>query len=552
MCLYIDAGEHELGNLGEPVNYKAALLDHESKKWLNAMNVEMQSIKDNEVWVLVELPPNGKTVDLGEAAYIRGIKIYRYRLRRLIGLCQSAYIKKILKQCMKNSKRGKCNKPISTESRGDLKRELRVSCYTDAGYLMDADDLKSQTGYVFILNGGVVDWKSTKQSIFATSSTEAESVVPIIEKSISMYCGNTGVIAIANESGITKGARHFRAKVHYLREVIEYGDIKGNYDYSLFPFNKLDNGQFISLAGNGLSEQDTMFRLEDGELKDATFLCDRPNPTFAVLYKVNEEDCLLKTILPLSWMKTYWSLLWPSFLEGESRVFYCSNTNVVSVPVTCSFSGAYAAESSSNYFLGDQSGALHYLCLEVVGKNVQPQGDVIYVGDLANSVALLNSQEDSLKKVAYDPSWWMSALCTIGDEFCIGAKNRGELFLVSKKYLSDDVDEQSCRKMHVIGGVHMGEVVNCIRSGSLVRAPPGSYVSNLETLVFATSSGRVGVIASLPKDRFDELAKLQSYISDLQGRRSDHWRLSSYASENHFIDGDVIESFLDLDVRSME
>nr|GFC66328.1 retrotransposon protein, putative, Ty1-copia subclass [Tanacetum cinerariifolium] len=33
-----------------------------SEKWLNAMNVEMQSMKDNEVWVLVELPPNGKTV----------------------------------------------------------------------------------------------------------------------------------------------------------------------------------------------------------------------------------------------------------------------------------------------------------------------------------------------------------------------------------------------------------------------------------------------------------------------------------------------------------
>nr|GEZ42135.1 retrotransposon protein, putative, Ty1-copia subclass [Tanacetum cinerariifolium] len=62
MCLYIDAEENELGDLGEPANYKAALLDPESDKWLNAMNVEMQSIKDNEVWVLVELPPNGKIV----------------------------------------------------------------------------------------------------------------------------------------------------------------------------------------------------------------------------------------------------------------------------------------------------------------------------------------------------------------------------------------------------------------------------------------------------------------------------------------------------------
>ncbi|GJW60708.1 retrotransposon protein, putative, ty1-copia subclass [Tanacetum coccineum] len=49
MCLYIDAEEHELGDLGEPANYKAALLDHEYDKWLNAMNVKMQSMKDNEV-----------------------------------------------------------------------------------------------------------------------------------------------------------------------------------------------------------------------------------------------------------------------------------------------------------------------------------------------------------------------------------------------------------------------------------------------------------------------------------------------------------------------
>ncbi|GJR59657.1 hypothetical protein Tco_1501819 [Tanacetum coccineum] len=34
----------------------------ESDKWLEAMNTEMQSIKDNQVWVLVDLPPNGQTV----------------------------------------------------------------------------------------------------------------------------------------------------------------------------------------------------------------------------------------------------------------------------------------------------------------------------------------------------------------------------------------------------------------------------------------------------------------------------------------------------------
>ena len=35
--------------------------------------------------------------DLGEAAFILGIRIYRDRSRRLIGLSQSAYLDKVLK-----------------------------------------------------------------------------------------------------------------------------------------------------------------------------------------------------------------------------------------------------------------------------------------------------------------------------------------------------------------------------------------------------------------------------------------------------------------------
>ncbi|GJV78970.1 hypothetical protein Tco_1514840 [Tanacetum coccineum] len=46
------------------------------------------------------------------------------------------------------------------------------------------------------------------------------------KRTINMYCDNTGAITISNEFGVTKGARHFRAKVHYLHEVIEFGDIK--------------------------------------------------------------------------------------------------------------------------------------------------------------------------------------------------------------------------------------------------------------------------------------------------------------------------------------
>ncbi|GJR41777.1 retrotransposon protein, putative, ty1-copia subclass [Tanacetum coccineum] len=224
---------------------------------------------------------------LGEAAYILGIKIYRDRSKRLIGLCQSAYIEKILKRYfMENSRRGtipmqeklKLSKSQGASTPAKKQRMQNVPYTSAVGSIMyavrctrlnvafaqnitsrfqqnpcelhwttDADDRKSQTGYVFVLNGGVVDWKSTKQRIFATSSTDAEyiaafdaskeavwirkfisglGVVPTIEEPISIYCDNTGAKTIAKDHGITKGARHFRAKVHYLRETIEMGDVK--------------------------------------------------------------------------------------------------------------------------------------------------------------------------------------------------------------------------------------------------------------------------------------------------------------------------------------
>nr|GEX52948.1 hypothetical protein [Tanacetum cinerariifolium] len=150
MCLYIDAEEHELGDLGEPANYKAALLDPESDKWLNAMNVEMQSMKDNE------------------------------------NLCDLYWttVKNILKY-LKNTK--------------DM-----FLVYGEAEYIAAFD--------------------AFKEAVWVRKFISGLGVVFTIKDPISMYCDNSGTITIANESGITKGARHFRAKVHYLREVIEYGD----------------------------------------------------------------------------------------------------------------------------------------------------------------------------------------------------------------------------------------------------------------------------------------------------------------------------------------
>ena len=44
---------------------------------------------------------------------------------------------------------------------------LIVNGYVDASFDTDPDDSKSQTGYVFILNGGGVSCCSSKQSVMA-------------------------------------------------------------------------------------------------------------------------------------------------------------------------------------------------------------------------------------------------------------------------------------------------------------------------------------------------------------------------------------------------
>ena len=49
-------------------------------------------------------------------------------------------------------------------------KELVVNGYIDASFDTDPDDSKSQTGYVFTLNGGAVSWCSSKQSVVARST----------------------------------------------------------------------------------------------------------------------------------------------------------------------------------------------------------------------------------------------------------------------------------------------------------------------------------------------------------------------------------------------
>jgi hypothetical protein len=55
--------------------------------------------------------------------------------------------------------------------------EFDVKGYVNTNYKADSDEKKSQTGYVFLVNGGAVSWRSYKQSLKAKSAMESEYIV---------------------------------------------------------------------------------------------------------------------------------------------------------------------------------------------------------------------------------------------------------------------------------------------------------------------------------------------------------------------------------------
>jgi hypothetical protein len=126
-------------------------------------------------------------------------------------------------------------------------KELVVKGYTDASFVTNPDDLRSQSGYVFTLNGGAFSWKSSKQGIVAESTTEAEyiaaskaakegiwikkfmillGVVQSVKGPMEIYCDNNGAIAQAKEPRSHQKNKHLLRKYHLIWEYVDEGEIK--------------------------------------------------------------------------------------------------------------------------------------------------------------------------------------------------------------------------------------------------------------------------------------------------------------------------------------
>ncbi|CAI0545440.1 unnamed protein product [Linum tenue] len=191
----------------------------------------------------------------------------------------------------------------------------------------------------------------------------------------------------------------------------------------------------------------------------------------------------------------------------------------------------------------------------ILALYVQTRGDFIVVGDLMKSISLLiyKHEEGAIEERARDYNAnWMSAVEILDDDIYIGSENNYNLFTVRKN--SEGATDEERSRLEVVGEYHLGEFVNRFRHGSLVMRLPDSDVGQIPTVIFGTINGVIGVIASLPHDQYLFLEKLQTnlrkVIKGVGGLSHEQWRSFNNekrtADAKNFLDGDLIESFLDL------
>ena len=123
-----------------------------------------------------------------------------------------------------------------------------ITGYSDADWAGDVGDRKSTSGYVFLLGGAAISWKSSKQTCVALSTTEAEYIAlsaaaqeavwlqkltsDLLNESvreISILEDNQSAICLAKNPQVHGRTKHIDIKYHFIRDMVDTGRIKLTY-----------------------------------------------------------------------------------------------------------------------------------------------------------------------------------------------------------------------------------------------------------------------------------------------------------------------------------
>ena len=205
----------------------------------------------------------------------------------------------------------------------------------------------------------------------------------------------------------------------------------------------------------------------------------------------------------------------------------------------------------------------HILSLFVKSKD-----DHAIVGDLMRSISVYNyssSSDDGLngiEEIARDfNANWTTSCEILSSNVYLGAENWNNIYSLRRNV--DATSEEARCRLETQGMYYLGEMVNKFARGSLVMTPPSSdnalddqgiLGGTGSSTLYATVDGSIGVIMGLDKTNFlffRCLEKAMSKVAPVIGGVT-HEEFRSFEAEKrlhpsvNFIDGDLVESFLDL------
>ncbi|KAJ7981311.1 Retrovirus-related Pol polyprotein from transposon TNT 1-94 [Quillaja saponaria] len=189
--------------------------------------------------------------DLGEASFVLGIEIHRDRSRHLLVGVLSRYQSNpdlehwvAAKKVMRHLQRTKDFMLVYRKV-----DHLELIDYSDSDFASCKDDLKSTSGYTFMLARGAVSWKNSKKTITASSTMQAEfvayygaptqgiwlknmiiclGVVDSISRPLTIYCDNSSAMFFSKNNN-SSALKTIDIKYLATRDLVKKRDIVFEY-----------------------------------------------------------------------------------------------------------------------------------------------------------------------------------------------------------------------------------------------------------------------------------------------------------------------------------
>lgn len=121
---------------------------------------------------------------------------------------------------------------------------LEIIGYSDSDFNGCKDSCRSTSGYVYLLAGGAISWRSAKQELIATSTMEAEfiacfeasnhakwlrnlfiglRIIDRIERPLKIFCDNRSAVLYSNNNKSSSKTKHIDLKFRVVKERVQSG-----------------------------------------------------------------------------------------------------------------------------------------------------------------------------------------------------------------------------------------------------------------------------------------------------------------------------------------